>query len=121
MGKPIRLEPLHPATLVVDGDQQIRTQGFDAFAQRSQLRAAFPIATEQNQPAHQRVAQPLPVRLAQGGASNVNDQRGLQVSLLQNRGRSLWMDFGHAKAGGVIALVAYRHMKAQLPCGTPVV
>ena len=44
MGKPIRLEPLYPATLVVDGDQQIRTQGFDAFAQRSQLRAAFPVA-----------------------------------------------------------------------------
>ena len=73
----VGLETLYPAALMVDTDQQVSAQLFDAAAQCAQLRPVLPVARKQDQAAHQWVLQALPVELAQAGALNVNDQGGM--------------------------------------------
>jgi hypothetical protein len=62
---------------VVDRDQQVAPHALDGRAQGRQLRAAFPVAREQDQTAHQRVRQTLAVHVGQRGAGDVDDERGV--------------------------------------------
>ena len=74
VGKAVGLEALHPPALVVYANQQVGAHALDAFAQRGELDATFPIARKQNQAAHQRVAQALAVNGVQRRACDVDDQ-----------------------------------------------
>ena len=77
MREAIGAKALHAAAFVVDADQQVGPQPLDAGAQRRELRAALPVAPEQNQPAHQRMRQAAAVVVGQLGASDVDDQGGV--------------------------------------------
>lgn len=70
----IALETLHAAAFVVHADQQIGAQGVDLGAQRRELGAILPVAREQDQPAHERMAQAAAVVVGQQGAGDVEDQ-----------------------------------------------
>jgi hypothetical protein len=80
MGEAVGAKALHAAAFMVHRDQEVRSEVFDVGTQRGQLRTALPVAAKQNHAAHQGVGQADAVHVGQGGASNVNDQGGVQCS-----------------------------------------
>jgi hypothetical protein len=70
---------LHPAALVVDTNQQIFSNSFDLCTQSRELRAALPIASEQNETTRQRIFQAFFVDSCEFKACNVDDEGSLDV------------------------------------------
>jgi hypothetical protein len=71
----IGLEALHTAAFVVNADQQIATDFLHLDAQGAELLTVFPIASEQNNAASQRMLEPLAISFGQREAGDVDDER----------------------------------------------
>jgi hypothetical protein len=55
VGKTVSLETLHAPAFVVHTNEQVGSQFFDTATQRSELLAVLPIASKQDETAHQGV------------------------------------------------------------------
>ena len=77
MGKAIRFKALNPPALMVHANEQVLPDFFDLTTQLGELGAILPVACKQNHAAHQRVLEAVAVGAGEGGASNVNNQRGM--------------------------------------------
>ena len=62
---------------MVHTDQQVGPHGLDVAAQRGELSAVLPVAGEQDDPGSEGVLQTATVGGGQGGASDVEDQGGM--------------------------------------------
>jgi hypothetical protein len=76
VGEAVGAKALHAPAFVVDADQQVGAQVLDLGAQGTELRAAFPVASKQDDPAGERVPEALAVRSGQPGAGNIEDDGG---------------------------------------------
>ena len=77
VGEAVGAKTLHPAAFMVHTDQQVGPHGLDVAAQRGELGAVLPVAGEQDDPGGERVLQAAAVGGGQGGASDVEDQGGM--------------------------------------------
>ena len=112
MGETIGAKTLHPAPFVIDANQGVWADVFDVFAQSRELRTVDPIAGKQNQPARQGVGQAASVGGAQLGASDVQNQWG--VDGVQT---SSFLLFDDHKTDGVIGFITdadARHQAARV-------
>ena len=76
VGETVGAKALHAPAFVVHADQQVAPHAFDLGAQGTELRAAFPVASKQDDPAGERVPEALAVRSSQPGAGNIEDDGG---------------------------------------------
>jgi len=79
-------EALHAAALVVHADQDVGPLAPDGAGQLDQRVAVHPMPGKENQAAGQRVLEAAAVVAAQGGAGDVEHDRGRRV-----HGRGSWV------------------------------
>ena len=79
VGETVGAKALHPAALVVDGDQQIGPQRLHLGSHLGQLAPVLPVAGEEDQPAGERVLDAAAIVVVQAEAGDVEDDGSVRV------------------------------------------